>query len=168
MAATIKIIVQDKGWNTIKETLTKYKSAYTKVGFPTEKEPASGDQKTMADVSDIATFNEYGTKHIPARPFMSTSFKENKEKIQQLIDVLYDRLLRGTITIPQALGLIGEFTADRIKEKIRAITTPPNKPSTIKRKMRKRTQFLSGTAPTKVLIDTGQMINTVTHVEVFE
>lgn len=105
--------------------------------------------------ADIAAQNEFGRGNIPARPFMSTAFDNNRQRINQVIQGQYDQILEGNSTTRRSLNLIGLFMTDLIQVRIRDITTPPNSPVTI---------ALKGSS--KPLIDFGQMIQSVRHVVV--
>ena len=100
----------------------------------------------------IAAENEFGTKTIPARPFMRTSFDENRDLLVQVIDSEYDKVLDGTSTTRKSLNAIGLLGVDLIQTKIREIRFPPNSPRTIAAKK-----------SSKPLIDFGQMIQSVRH-----
>ena len=99
---------------------------------------------------EIAAANEFGTETIPARPFMSTSFDENRQRIYNLTQREYGRILDGKTNVAKSLGIIGLFMVGLIQKKIRAIQFPPNSPRTIAIKK-----------SSKPLIDFGQMIQSV-------
>lgn len=160
-----KIIVKDFGWNRITHELKLMDNSFTKVGFPENSQVGKPRKKVkgekiateMSEVAAIAAFNEWGTKNIPSRPFMSTSFDENLQGLNRLKAKLYIEIVNGRMGVSQALSIIGEFMVSKTKKKIRDISSPPNAPSTIKKKK-----------SANPLIDTGQMINSVTHVEVIK
>lgn len=182
----VKII--DRGWERIVDQITLMDNSYTKFGFPLGAAKGKASKRALAraekkgkkltkysnisEVAKIAVYQEFGTKRpdwkgqhpgrgkkrgIPARPFMSTSWDENVQKAYTLLDKLYDKVLQEKTNVKQALALVGEWFSDKVKKKIREIDLPPNAPSTIAKK-----------GSSKPLIDTGQMINSVTHVEVIK
>lgn len=135
--------------------------SYVIIGFPVgtktkqSSKPVKGTLHTKKgglNMAEIAFQNEFGTKTIPARSFMRSSFDENLTTITSILNKEYDRIIEGTSTVKYSLDLIGNIVRDMIKKKIRAITLPPNAPSTIKMK-----------GSSKPLIDFGQMINAVQH-----
>lgn len=139
------------------EEIEKLSKSYVKIGFQegsVTKSQSKGKRRKLAGKSmpQIAAENEFGTNHIPARPFMSTSFDENRAKINQAVASEYDKILEGTSTVKKSLGLLGLLGVDLIQQKIRAIRYPPNSPRTIAIKK-----------SSKPLIDFGQMISTVTY-----
>lgn len=103
-------------------------------------------------MADIAAQNEFGTARIPARPFMRTSFDENRTRLSQVIARQYGLILDGNSTVRRSLGLMGLFMQDLVVAKIREIQNPPNSPRTIARK-----------GSSKPLIDFGQMVSAVTY-----
>jgi HK97 gp10 family phage protein len=155
------LTVHDLPLHRILRELDKTNNSYVKVGFPENTEVASGRRKAgtklegysnASELISVVVFQEFGTKHIPARPFVSTSFDENKEKINSTKKKLYERIIQGNMTTENALRIIGIMHVNQMKRKIRDISSPPNAPSTIKKK-----------GSSNPLIDKGQMINSVTH-----
>jgi hypothetical protein len=160
VAVKSRVIVKDKGWNRIKHDISKLDNAFSKVGFPSDSTLSTTALKEYSDVSEVASvamFQEFGTKNIPQRPFMSTSFDENKQKIIRAQENVYNDVVDQKISPNQGLGLLGEFGVDLIKKKIIEVKTPPNAPSTIRKK-----------GSSNPLIDTGQMLQSVTHTEVLK
>lgn len=178
----------DLGWNRIIEELRKADNSFTKVGFPEGKPVGSAIKKkktklegyaNMSEVATVGVFNEFGTEQkvtkkqsgflhhiglhkqpgdtikVKPRPFMSTSFDENLQGLDNLKNKLYDKIIKGQSTTHRALKVIGEWMTTKIKKKIRDLKDPPNTPFTIANKK-----------SSNPLIDTGQMINSVTHTEV--
>lgn len=155
-----KFIENDLGWLGILNELGKAESAYVKVGFQVgsqTKNQRKGARKKKGGQSmpEIAAQNEYGTRIIPARPFMSTAVDANRGQINDYIKKQYGRILDGKSTVNKSLGLIGQLMTGLIQKRIRFITYPPNAPSTIARK-----------GSSKPLIDFGQMIQSVRYVVV--
>jgi len=147
----------DLGFNEILRQTEKFAQTSILIGFQegsTTKTAVKGHREKEGGKSmpEIAFENEFGTKKIPQRSFMRTSFDENIVKIEKFIINQYKKVQDGKIDSDQASGLIGVFMVNSIKRKIRAIKTPPNSPTTIK---------LKGSS--KPLIDFGQMIQSVTY-----
>lgn len=111
-------------------------------------------------VSEIAETLSFGTDDIPARPFLEEGIASKQEVIQDSIESYYKSLI-GNEPIEQKLANIGAQAVGAIQEFVRGDhyqSTIPNAPSTIARKSKK-----NGLSD-KPLIDTGQMINSVTYV----
>ena len=92
------------------------------------------------DICDIAAWNELGTVHIPARPFLRQSVDDNVSKINSFLQS------------KKVLKEIGIFQKDLIQEKITEGSFTPNAESTIKKK-----------GSSKPLIDTGRMRQSVNY-----
>lgn len=137
-------------------------NSYVLVGFQqgsVTKSQVKGKRRKEAgkSMAQIAAENEFGTKTTPPRPFISTSFEENRDRINNIIAGEYGRIIDGQSTVKRSLNLIGLFGVDIIQQKIRAIRSPPNSPRTIAIKK-----------SSKPLIDFGQMIQSVRHKVVIE
>lgn len=158
----------DLGWNRIKKELKLLNNSYTKVGIQGKEakqehpiKKGKGKNKKGATIAEIGLYNEYGTpnaKHpIPTRPFMRSSFEENKKQIDKAKASQYGKILDGKQTVKRALGLIGELMVGKVKKKITDLRTPPNADWTINAK-----------GSSNPLIDTGRMRASITHVEVLQ
>jgi len=147
----------DMGWKRIESQLRAFEKASVLVGFQegsVTKTQVKGQREKEGGLSmpEIASANEFGTKTIPARPFMRTSFDENYRKITSLINTQYDQISEGKSSAEKSLNAIGVIMVGLIQQKIRAIVSPPNSPRTI---------AIKGSS--KPLIDFGQMIQSVTY-----
>ena len=137
--------------------MEKLGNSYVLIGFQegsVTKSQVKGNRRKQGGKSmpQIAAENEFGTRTIPARPFMRTSFDENRDRINNVIANEYDKIIDGESTVKRSLNLIGQFGTRLIQEKIRSIVSPPNSPRTIAAK-----------GSSKPLIDFGQMVQSVRH-----
>jgi len=155
----MRTVVKDKdlGFEEIQRQMALLDGSHVKVGFQegtVTKPQVKGQRRKPAGLSlpQIAAENEFGTQIIPARPFMSTSFDENKALINRAIQGEYKKIAGGNGTTERSLGLIGQLMTKLIVQKIRAIVSPPNSPRTIAIKK-----------SSKPLIDFGQMIQSVRY-----
>ncbi len=137
-----QVIDTDKGWERIKRETQALSGKAVKVGI----------QSDAGEVLDRAFFNEYGTTRIPARPFVSTAFDENRDDLHAMKSRLWDGLMMGRIGADQAAALLGEHHQNQVQEKITSIQTPPNAASTVEQK-----------GSSNPLIDTGQMRQSVRY-----
>lgn len=103
-------------------------------------------------VAGIGFAHEFGTANLPERSFMRSTIQEKKKDIISLQKKLLGSIVKGVMKVEAGLGLIGEFVAGAIKEKIVSIDSPPNIPATIKRK-----------GSSNPLIDTSQMKNSIIY-----
>jgi phage gpG-like protein len=118
------------------------------VGIIDAGEHPSGD----ITVAGIGFVHEFGTAIIPERSFIRSTIQDKKKELIEFQRKLLKNIIAGKMEVNQALGLIGEFMADAITQKIVAIQTPPNEPATIARK-----------GSSNPLVDTGQLKNSITY-----
>ena len=150
MAVTVKVTGGDK-----------YKKFLAKLG-----EIAGGvkagilegatNRETGELIAPYAIYNEFGTKNIPARPFMRTVAKE---KPKTWVSTMVGHI-RGRATNPavwkESLGLAGEQMVADIKNSIENGSWAPNAPATVAAKARK-----GKSEPDHPLMDTGEMLSAV-------
>lgn len=136
---------KDKGMVDLIKRVAQAKGSYVKIGwFESEqsknirKESANG-RGAKAKNFDIALWNEFGTtrngkEHIPARPFIRSSYDENIHRVNALLKREFGRIIDGDTTAGKSLGKIGLFVESYTKRKIVTLKEPPNSEETVKRK----------------------------------
>lgn len=139
----------DHGWRRILSEI-RTGGGFTEVGFFSDDAGYPGG----VSVADVAQCNEYGTARIPERPFMRRAFDQNREGLDGKMQTLLDGVYVGTHNLDRAMAILGEFHRGHIVTSIRDLDSPPNAPSTIRRK-----------GSSNPLIDTGQMMQSVSHRE---
>jgi len=89
---------------------------------------------------------------IPARPFVRSSFDNNKDDIGDYGISLVDRYLDGKVDLETLLNAWGDFVKDQIRNGVvtRELELEPNHPFTIERK--------GSDTP---LVNTGEMLNRI-------
>lgn len=102
-------------------------------------------------VAYVATIHEFGTPRIPARPFMRPAVADHGGEWLEALAEGAKASLNGGPSPETVLEIVTLQAAGNVAEKIAAVTSPPLKPVTVKRK---------GFA--KPLVDTGQMVQSVT------
>lgn len=122
------------------------------VGFPATGELVEGEEIRLAH---LAAVHEFGTliHHpngaeipIPERSFLRAGIRRNKEKYKRLNRANLLKVLKGELTLEQALGQLGEVAKGDVQVEITDGSFAPLKPATIKRK-----------GSSKPLIDSGQL-----------
>lgn len=98
-------------------------------------------------VVEIAFWNEYGTKHIPARPFLGPTIRKNGRDYKRLMRRLMKDMLKGKVKSSVAQGKLGLLVQRDIQAAIVALKTPPKSDATLRMNPGK----------TNPLIDTGQL-----------
>ena len=98
------------------------------------------------EAAEVAFYNEFGTKHIPARSFIRSTIAEHQRDIAEC----YASNFQRTNDAKAAAALTSAYVENLIKAKIASGNFTPNAPSTVKKKGRN-----------KPLIYTGRMMNSV-------
>ena len=128
--------------------LAELKELEVRVGFQRGK----SQEEDGTDMCDVAAFNELGTDHIPARPFIRQSVDDNESKINSFLKEEVKDFAQGK-SAKQILKEIGNFQKDLMQDKITSGSFAPNAESTIKKK-----------GSSKPLVDTGRMRKSVNYV----
>ena len=114
----------------------------------------NGGMENGVSIAEIAAFHEFGTSTIPERSFLrSTFYGHAAEELKQMCAKLTAAIVAGKMNESRALGLLGTWAAAQVKKTIRSNIAPALAPETIARK-----------GSSVALIDTAQLLNSVTHV----
>jgi hypothetical protein len=187
--AGVKVSVRDldRGMKNVKKLAEALKSgAYTKVGFfgDSDKDRRAGDPVSNVD---LAMIHEFGAPAagIPERSFIRSTFDTQRDKFQTLLN----SLVRGMFDHPEkfppsrVLGLVGAKLAAEIKNRVTqgSQVPPPNSPATLQKKWEKsgaaaheknakrKNPKIGPVGPPsapRTLVDTSQMINSLTWITV--
>lgn len=164
---------KDLGRKKFIEEYSKAKGAHVKLGFTGIKavQTKRGDtEKGVTKVTpgltvvQVAAFHEFGGEdnNPPERSFLRSTFDRTVRERNEFVVRLLSNIAIGKMTVERALALMGLKGVNDLKTTIREkMTTGPgdqaNTESTIKRK--------GSSTP---LIDTGQMLNSITFVKVLD
>ena len=152
---------KDLGYKKIRDDLIAM-NAYTSVGV---HEDAGDSEGTPLAV--IAAVHEYGAEIkngfgkgirivIPERSFLRSFVDENSGNLENFKQKIVGMIIDGKSTPGQALSLLGEYAVSGVKKKMRNGPFTPLRPATIRRK-----------GSSKPLIDTGQLIGSISHKEIY-
>lgn len=148
------VVDNDKVYKKILKELKNCKKYIAKVGI-------IGDEGTKAigkvSVLTYALANEFGTSRIPARSFLFSTAKEEKNKWAGIIEDGYNKLLQGKWEAKAILHKAAIQAKDDVIDKISSNIPPPNSPATIKRKTKGRGGI------TRTLIDTGRLRSSINY-----
>lgn len=145
-----KVIVKEKKWFTIRGLLKAAEGSYVEVGVLSDT--GAYESGGGVNLADVATFNEYGTSRIPARPFLQTSFDSNASQINAFKQKIHQAMLAGQGNIAKGLEAIGIFFKGVVQKQIAKGGFAANAPSTIKQK-----------GSSKPLIDTGRLRQSINY-----
>jgi hypothetical protein len=166
-----KVIRKNKG--ALQDLIKKLKSLSSSevaVGFPAHKGLDTPYYKTGASVIQVAVWNNYGTRKIPARPFFDFASVKIQRRFKSRVQADVKLCLAGKLPLKKMLHTWGVEAKGMIQEEI-GVTGPPNKWSTIMRKMGTKAYHKVLKTPGETfegkvspLIDTGHMRQSVTYV----
>jgi len=147
------IIDVDKGYQNLLDAFAELGASAILVGIRQDKGSEVTD--SGATLAEIATFNEFGTRHIPARSFLRSTVDENATEYSKLILEATDRAVDGA-NPERELGIIGLNIVKDVQLKITKLKEPANALATQIAKGRKK-HLPEGTLIDNPLIDTGRM-----------
>lgn len=136
----MSVTLNDKPLKKLQRTLKRLTGAKIKVGF------------FDGDVASYAAFQEFGTLHIPARPFIRSTIEVEQGEIKEAQALVMKGVFEGKFTAKQAAQALGDFIRRLILKRIDNASSwaAPLEESTIAKK---------GSADP--LIDTGRMRDTL-------
>lgn len=148
----------------IEKSLKKMASSYVVVGIPQKsasRKPEPGESSTPTN-AEIGYINEKGSpaRNIPARPFLVPGVKDTEKDISRITKSSADAVLDGRKSVDHALELIGQKAVSNVKKRI--VNSVDMKP--LAKKTRERRKNYKPGDIAKPLIDTGQLLNSITYV----
>lgn len=152
---TKNVEINDKVWRDLVRRIEGIADKHAKVGVVGQAADDDHDGLTNAE---IAAVHEFGTEdgHIPERSFLRATFRDQRDKLVAMQVKACKAILAGKMDARRALELIGAWGAGAVKMFItRGANLAPLAPITIKRK-----------GSTRPLVDTGQLVNSITFVVV--
>ena len=151
--------LDESGWEEILKQMNYLDEREIEYGYP---DSSVIHRESKESIVDIAHWNNDGVKdktgtkwHIPPREFMDLAAMltaEDMKKYNALVEKTLSKY-RGTSQIDTVLKMIGDMTADTIREAIDTQEFPPLAPSTVRQK-----------GSDVVLIETNQLYNDATSV----
>lgn len=135
------VIDRDLGFNRIMCDLQKLDGIEVVAGMLKD----SGKASNGASYVDIATWNEYGTRRIPSRPFIRISADTNRQAWAKMAQRCINDVIDGDDP-RDAVQVIGHKMVEDIRKVFGSSKLKDNAPSTIKKKGRN-----------EPLVDSGEM-----------
>lgn len=158
MAKPVTRII-DKGFNKIQKEIQKMKGCYVTIGIHDNAGKYPNDDVTVAEV---AFWNEYGTRTIPARPFVGGTALAKEKIFNAVAKREFQRVIALLSTVERGLNTLGTRIREEIKNTI--LTAPnsiivKNADLTVKLKTMGRHDGKTGTA--KPLFDSGLLFRSI-------
>lgn len=138
--------------------------------------PSGATEEDGTPVALVAATHEFGapSRNVPERPTLRPGIQRKFPQMVRLNKINLIRVLRGQMSLKDALGQLGAMAVGAVKEEIDKGSHAPLKASTIARRRAKRSPGYnakldkaaakSGGSVDRPLIDTGQMRQSVTYV----
>jgi hypothetical protein len=117
-------------------------------------------------IAYVAAIQEYGyaAGGIPPRPFMRPTIARERNNWIALMRSGAKAILAGNETVASVLDKIGGKAAGDVAKTIASITSPALKTATIAARARKRADRTVTASLSKPLVDSGIMVDSLTHV----
>ena len=121
------VVVIDRGWQRAIAASRAINGKAVKVGIQ------AGPSNDGVQIVDYAAMNEFGTEHIPARPFMRHTADEQESKLHAYARRLLGPMLDGKLGVDDVLRSVGEWYQSAMQRTVRNSKSwaEPNAPSTI-------------------------------------
>lgn len=140
------------------------------VGVPAEKAPRTSAEAKAKGMeinnAALAYIHNYGSpaNNIPARPFLEPGIENAKDSISTQMQKAGDAAMAGKRdAVHNNLEAVGLMASTSVKMKIRTGPFAPLGAATIRARERRAGHAL-GPGDIRPLIDTGQMLNSITYV----
>ena len=150
--------LDEKGWDDLLKEMNHLEKREVEYGYP---DRSVIHRESKESIVDIAHWNNDGVKdktgtkwHIPPREFMDMAAMFTAEDMKKYNDLIEKTLskYRGTSQIDTVLKMIGDMTADTIREAIDTQEFSPLAPSTVRQK-----------GSDVILVETNQLYNDATY-----
>lgn len=131
----------DRGWDALSKQLEQLQGdPYVLIGVQGAQAaaqhppPPDAEDAELVTHAQVASWNEFGTGHIPERSFIRQTIDKNRAPILALAGKFGTAILDGRMSGARALGLLGEHTRGLMVGRISARDFKRNADSTIARK----------------------------------
>jgi len=145
----------------LKILLENAKKMSVEIGWVERKQYPDSSMTT----AQAAYINELGSPadNIPPRPFMRPTYYAKRNLWKRIVENESRKMIRGKSSVEKALEIVGLKAAGDIRETITLIWSPPLKIKTIRARMARRANKNRVGNLAKPLVDTGYMLNSLTH-----
>lgn len=157
--------LDDRVWRNLKRKLRGQPQA--RVGVLASHGGGAPHGDSGVTNAELAAIHEFGAPGagVPERSFIRSAMRENRVELRNMaarlarrvVDVRKGTSVAGTLSMRDALEVLGQWGVAKIKAKITSNIPPALKPATILRKT------VGGKRGDVALIDTGQLLNSITH-----
>jgi hypothetical protein len=113
----VSVTLKTKGLDLLRDKLKEINSLVLTIGF----QGPSGAQlyPTGINMATVAFYNEFGTKHIPARSFLRSTMFQERDKIEKIMGEAVGRMINDRRRTPiSVLRVAGAEIVALVTEKI--------------------------------------------------
>ena len=147
----------DRPWQKLLKTINKMVSSdpHVRVGVLADKGGSAGHGDSGMTVLQVATIHEFGAPAagIPERSFIRRAATDKEPEVAKMSARAARDVVEGRKTSERALDVLGTWFSAEVKKTITEQDIPPPlQSSTIERK-----------GSSKPLVDTGQLVQSITH-----
>lgn len=128
--------------DALKKIVGNMQTAKLRVGI--FKNATTTDGKLIAE---YATYNEFGTEHIPPRPFLRSTIKAHSSDWRNTFAAMLKGTAQDAPAVERALTLVGVQAVGHIQDTIDSNMPPPNAEST--RRQKRKTLLDAKSRPMK-------------------
>jgi hypothetical protein len=138
MASKIKMVWQDRGWESIRKRMTSGPAAtHVRAGIMDGGDEVHGEDSELT-TNEVGILQEFGSDdgHIPARSYIRRSvvWPRNLPEIRQQLAQVSRKVLFQFFTRKEAMQSVGRWAEARIKKTIESGVGPANAPETVAQK----------------------------------
>lgn len=119
-------VTGDREYKAALKRISEMKGPYVSIGIHDN----AGSYKDGTTVFEVALWNEFGTEHIPSRPFMRSVVYGKEDQINAWRTEVVGQIIDGKMTVEKALQTLGFRVREMIRNQINSNMPPPNAPST--------------------------------------
>jgi hypothetical protein len=146
------VTVDDRVWQKILRAVLEGDNWKVKIGVLASSGGGDSHGGTDATNADIAFFQELGTRDIPARSFIGSTFREHKAgELRAMLTGISKRLVTGAIDIKRGLEILGAWGANAVKNTITQTDIPPPLAAAT----------IAAKGSSKPLVDTSQLLGAI-------
>lgn len=158
MLSIMSITITKDNTNIVLKAIQDMAKKHVLIGIPSANNSRNDGAITNASIGYI---NEFGStaNNIPPRPFLQPGVKKVSTQCAEVLKRSAQNILDGKDSIERGLNVVGTIARDSVKKTIVASEGfSPLAEKTLAQRARK------GFKGTKPLIQTGQLINSITYV----
>lgn len=113
-----KMIVHDLGIGKLREEIAKLKSSRFTVGWQGESGAEHHDMESDATNIEIATWHEFGTRSMPARPVVRTTYERHAEEFREAFKAQLSALIDARTDVDAMIDVVGRTLVEALRDEI--------------------------------------------------